>query len=288
MSDHPAEEGHPTVSPTSRRGFLVATGATASVGIPTASADADEGEGANTDFTVDGSPAQRRVVRCVADHVWRSRSDAVVASDASGTTPAFERFVTGDVDAVVASRPIAPAEAATAAANGIAYSSRELPTGTAALRYQREDWFDCLSADQIDERWRRHDDVATWAEMGASDRPETITSRQTPETSSLGTIRGDADAGPSQSNPEPPVFVRGIREFQYESGFGGVGHYAPDRERLARGSTVVDGASAPLVRLRYLYIDKASVERPVVKAFARTYADAISIPVSYFADPHRS
>lgn len=274
----------------SRRAFLAMAGGLAAVGAPTPTAGASTADGRGGALAVDGTSIHSAFARQVAERVRRDHGVAV-SLDASGTTPALERLADGDVDVTVAGRPMSPSEAARARANDVAHVGREIVADAATLRVPKSEWFDCVTPAALAARWTAPGEVETWAEIPAADRAEAVSVDRPAADDGAGRTAGSAGADLPPPGETGVPLVRGVREFQYDSGFGGVGYYEPGGERLASPAEDGgdgDGSDATLVRLLYLYVDRASLRRPAVAAFVRRGVAATADGVGYYPDPYRA
>lgn len=263
-------------NPLSRRTFLLAAG-TATAGLSThfGRARADLAPGGSV--AVEGSRRHRPLSEAVADELRRDHGDAAFAVLHSGTAEGFRRFAAGAVDAHVASRPMVSAERETAAENDVDYESVELALDAAALVHPERAWYDCATESRLVEAWRDESDAPVYAEVADDAPPDAAASR------------GEGRHGSAPSS-DATVVVRGTREFQYERGFGGVGYYEPEPGNVrplaeVRRSGVE--SYTPLVRLGFLYLNRASLERVGADRLKEAYLDRVARrtgEVTYFAD----
>ncbi|MFC6823953.1 substrate-binding domain-containing protein [Halopelagius fulvigenes] len=274
--------------PTSRRTFLAMAGATAGAGLVTGSAA--DGAGRAGTVTIDASPSQRAAAGIALDGLRTRNPSADVSLDVAETTEALGRFAEGEVDVLVGSRPILPDERARAAENGVAFEGREIPTDRMALLPPGA-WCDCLRPNRLAETWGGDGPVETWAEVargGAAGTAGAVTAHRPSDAAGgeRGASRRSRAASPASDGT---VLVRGVREFQYATGSGGVGYYAPGSDALAAPDAAErNGESTPLVRLGFLYANRESLRRRPVEEFLRTYARQSARRVGgvpYFANP---
>lgn len=289
MSEHQPENDRGIPSPVSRRRFLLAAGTTAAVSLPTMAAS-----GTTTgELTIDGSPMQLGFARRVKEQVQRTHSSVSVSLSGSGTTAGLRRFAAGELDVVVGSRPILPAEHERATTNGIRYASREAAIDTIALVQSEQAWYECLSASQVAEQWAGDAEVETWAEIESD---VTATTATTDQSAGKATTRAPPGSKPrihrSSLEQDRPILVRGVRAYQYATGFGGLGYYEPNTDDLTRlSSTASQPAYTPLVRLMFLYATQTALQQPAVTEFIGTYSslsDETANEMSYFKDPYRT
>lgn len=259
-----------------RRTFLRASGAIAGLGLPATAVRGGRGGTPGDAVTIDASPAQRDAVRAAVGPVRDARSNGDVSVRVAETTTGLDRLTAGDadVDVVAGSRPMLPAERSRAVENGVDYERREVPTATAALRHPDSAWVDCLPSAGIADTWAGDGAVETWAEV-APETAESVTTRHLP----AGDPPVDLERGEHRDARVRPArhgsaLVRGVRAYQYASGFGGVGYYEPNDEWLVRSAGAADRAvdsHTSLVRLGFLYVDRDSLERQPVHDVVRAY-----------------
>lgn len=259
-------------------------GATAGAGLVTGSAV--EGDGRAGAVAIEASPSQRGAAREALDGLRNRHPAADVSLGIAETTGALRRFAEGEVDVLAASRPILPEERARAGENGVAFAGREIPTDRMALLPPGV-WCECLRPNRLAEAWGGGGTVETWAEAasaGAASAAGAVTSHGPSEANE----RRDHQTNPA---PDGTVLVRGVREFQYAAGSGGVGYYEFDSDDIASAAAAAESdAESPtsLVRLAFLYANRDSLSKRPVEEFLRTYSRRSARRVggvSYFANP---
>lgn len=277
---------------TSRRTFLELAG---SFGVLGLAGSAATGERQRGDVSIGASPALGDAVRGAADRFRGAAPDADVSIEDVPTTEGLDRVGAGEIDGLVAARPLLPAERARATEHrGV--ERRELPVATATLQRPESSWLDPLRPDELVARWSGDGPVETWAEVApaSTDRGETrraasagrVTDFESPTT---------ADATIQPADCSTPL-VRGVRAPQYASGFGGVAYYEPDADWLEADALGTAGPAAgddatvatPVVRLGYLHAAETSLRREAVADFVRTLAGLSRERVgdlTYYADP---
>lgn len=256
-SETPTEPNATGRAATSRRTFLVLAGSAAGVGL-TATGATGSSDSSGAAGRVAASPPHRDVAHGAVDSPGDDSPIADVSIQTDPTTTAARRFTAGTVDALVASRPLLPAERERAAEHDVEYERREVPTAVAALRHPASTWVDCLPTASLAETWESDGVVETWAEAE--------------------TTGGDADAvaTPGEATTQPAedgaALVRGVRAYQYAEGYGGLGYYEPEDDWLVAGSGGRDDSHTPLVRLAYLYVDRGALGQSGVADFVREFA----------------
>lgn len=176
-----------------------------------------------------------------------------------------------------------PAERERAAASDVAFERVELALGGAALVHSEPEWYDCVRHRQLVETWEGDAEVEMYAELAGNAAKEESTLGSDSSTSS------QRDRNAIRPRDDVSVVVRGTREFQYERGFGGLGHYEPNAADVRSLADVGREENyTPLVRLAFLYLNRESSRRAPVEAFERAYrnrAARTTGEITYFADP---
>jgi phosphate transport system substrate-binding protein len=211
----------------------------------------------------------------------------------SGTGGGFRRFCDGASDIQNASRPIEEDEAATCAANGVAY--REFAIGYDGITLvvnPANDWATCLTVEQLRRLWTPGSTVRTWRDLDL-DWPNEPIDLYGPGPDS-GTfdffteaIVGETDASRNDYTPSEndTVLVQGVEEDRFALGYFGFAYYAAEGPALKALTidagdgcvapsveTIGDGTYRPLSRPLYVYVSEASLARLEVREFMRFYA----------------
>ncbi len=213
----------------------------------------------------------------------------------SGTGAGFQRFARGETAVQNASRPITDEEEALCEENGIEFLElRALLDGIAIMKNPRNDWADCLTADELQEIWRSGSDIQRWSDIrsewpderlrlyGRDTASGTFDSFTQMATGGQGNIRNDY----SQSS-DTNVIVRGVSGSRGAIGFGGAGFYEENQDRVdllaidegdgcirPERSTIED-RSYMLSRPMFVYLNVNQLDREEVRAFARFYFEEI-------------
>lgn len=267
----PGDDGRAS---TSRRTFLRLAGSTAGVGLSATGASAAVARSGD-EVRVVASEAQGETARDAAAALRETRSVADVSVRTEGASAAVDRFAAGTTDALVAGRPLLPAERSRAAENDVDPRRRDFPTAVAALRHPESSWVDPLSPADLAVTWRRDGPVETWAEVR-------------PGSSIGGTARSAGGVGRARPARDGTVLVRGVRSHQYAVGHGGLGYYEPAEDWLVDRPAWGRDAHTSLVRLAALYVDRESLGRQpiadVVAAFAVRSEERVG-RVPYYGSP---
>jgi len=118
---------------------------------------------------VDGSSTTYLLTEAVSEEFMKANPGMRVTVGVSGTGGGFSKFVRQETDVNDASRPIREVEAKTAEKNNVEYI--ELPVaydGLAVVSNPKNDWADCLTAEELRRIWEPNSDVDNWSEVRSS------------------------------------------------------------------------------------------------------------------------
>ena len=243
---------------------------------------------------IDGSSTVFPVSEAVAEEFHKIHPDVRVNVGVSGTGGGFKRFTVGETDISDASRPIKDSEAQAAADNRFEYYSlRVALDGLSVLVSPENDFVECLTTDQLKMIWEPGSTVTNWSDVDPS-WPSSEIALYGPDTDS-GTfdyfteeIMGEAQLSRPDytASADDNVLVRGIAGGKYSLGYFGYAYYQENQDKLnlvavdsgngcvqPTSETIENGSYAPLSRPLFIYVSKASMERPEVKAFVEFYLD---------------
>jgi phosphate transport system substrate-binding protein len=237
---------------------------------------------------MDGSSSVYPIVEAVAEEFQRVTPRVTVAAGRSGTRGGFERFCRGETDVATASRPIRDAEAARCQANGVEYL--ELPValdGLSVLVNRGNSFLDCLTVEELRRIWRPGSTVRTWRDVRPELPPVPI-QLYGPGTDS-GTLEffteaviGEAGAVRTDfhASEDDNILVRGLMGDRYSLGYFGFAYVAQYEGELKvlgvdggggcvrpGAGTIRAGTYAPLSRRLLIYVKRASLRRPGMRAF---------------------
>ena len=208
----------------------------------------------------------------------------------SGTGGGFRRFCAGESDLQNASRPIDDEEAAACAAAGVEYEVFPLGfDGITVAAHPTNTWANCLTVAQLRAIWEPGQPEGRWQAVDPA-WPDQEIELYGPGPDS-GTfdyftqvINGEAglsrtDYTPSENDLD---LVEGVASQPNALGYFGYAYYAANAARLKpvaidggagcvapTPETIADGRYSPLSRPLFLYVNRASLERPEVREFVR-------------------
>lgn len=243
---------------------------------------------------IDGSSTVFPVSEAVAEEFHKIHPEVRVNVGVSGTGGGFKRFTVGETDISDASRPIKDSEAQAAADNGIEYYPlRVALDGLSVLVSPENDFVECLTTDQLKMIWEPGSTVTNWSDVDPS-WPSSKIALYGPDTDS-GTfdyfteeIMGEAQLSRPDytASADDNVLVRGIAGGKYSLGYFGYAYYQENQDKLKlvavdsgsgcvqpTSESIENGSYSPLSRPLFIYVSKASMERPEVKAFVEFYLD---------------
>lgn len=246
-------------------------------------------------IAIDGSSTVFPIGEAVAEEFQRANAGARVTVGTSGTGGGFQKFCRGETDMSNASRPIKATEADTCRAAGIEFI--EIPVaydGLSVIVNPKNTWVTSMTAAELKRIWQpeAQGQIMRWSQVrqGWPDREIRLYG---PGTDS-GTfdyfteaINGKAQAsrGDFTASEDDNVLVQGVSGDENALGYFGLAYYEENKDRLklvaiddenpANGAgpilpspeTVRNGTYSPLSRPMFMYVNKARLSRPEVKAF---------------------
>ena len=255
------------------------------------------GGGAGDELTgqisIDGSSTVYPISEAIAEEFMAANQGGVrVTVGLSGTGGGFKRFCAGEIDVSDASRPIKDSEKELCAANNIEYV--ELPVASDGLTVAvnpGNSFVQCLTVAELKKIWQPGSTVRRWSDVRAG-FPNSEIKLYGPGTNS-GTfdyfteaINGKEDASRADytASEDDNVLVQGVEGDPAALGYFGYAYYKENATKLkAVGvdngagcvlpseETVRNQTYKPLARPLLIYVSRASLARPEVKAFVEFY-----------------
>ena len=243
---------------------------------------------------VDGSSTVYPVSEAVAEEFNKLYPNVRVNVGLSGSGGGFKRFVNGETDISDASRPIRENEAAEAEENGIHYVELRIGTdGLSVIVNNDNDFVDCLTTDELKQIWEPGSELDNWSQVRKG-FPDQRLRLYGPDTDS-GTfdyfteeLMGEAQLSRADytASADDNVLVQGVSGDKGAMGYFGYAYYIENKEKLklvaidsGSGcvlpslSTIPSGEYSPLSRPLFIYVNKAKLENPQVKAFVDFYME---------------
>lgn len=274
-------------------------------GTPTATPSALRGT-----IEIDGSSTVFPITEAVSEEFRRTNPRVQVNVGVSGTGGGFKRFVAGELDIADASRPIKQSEIDTAKAKDVEIVEMRVATdGLSIVVNPSNDFASCLTVAELKAIWQPASAVRNWNQVRATfpDRPLRLYG---PGTDSgtfdyfteeiVGTAR--ASRADYNASEDDNVLVQGIGGDRNALGYFGFAYYVenPDKVKLVAvdaekgagcitpsAQTIEAGTYSPLSRPLFIYVKKASLARPEVRAFVKFYmtnAAALAATVGYIQE----
>lgn len=268
-------------------------------GAGTTDTPADSASGLSGDVLIDGSSTVFPITEAMAEEFQGANPETRVTVGVSGTGGGFKKFCAGETDISNASRPIKAEEIEACAKAGIEYI--ELPVAYDALSVivnPENDWAMCLTTEELAKIWSPESEgkVTNWNQVreGFPDRPIDLYG---PGTDSgtfdyfTDAINGEegASRGDYTASEDDNVVVNGVVNDPNAIGYFGFAYYEENADKLraveiddgdpSNGEgcvapsveTVGDSTYQPLARPIFIYVNKASLDKPQVQAFMDFY-----------------
>jgi phosphate transport system substrate-binding protein len=243
---------------------------------------------------VDGSSTVFPVTEAVAEEYQKANKGQKVTVGISGTGGGFKKFCRGETDVQNASRPITAAEMKDCKAAGVQYI--ELPVAFDALTVvvNKDNPLKEISIDDLKKMWEpgAQGTIVRWNQVnpafpdaplmlfGAGADSGTFDYFTEAVTGKSKSSRGDFTASEDDN-----VIVQGVSRNKNSLGFFGYAYYEENKDKIKglpiswkggkavspSAAHVLDGTYQPLSRPIFIYVNKNSLARPEVKAFAEYY-----------------
>lgn len=244
------------------------------------------------EIIIDGSSTVFPIAEAVAEEFGKMYPKVVIPIAFAGTGGGFKKFTVGEIDISNASRPIKDSEKELAVANGIEYVELKAAyDGLSVVVNKQNTWATEITMEELKKIWAPDSTVTKWSDIRADWPAEQInlygpgTDSGTFEyfTEAVNGKAGDTrkDFTPSEDDN---VLVQGIAGDKYAMGYFGFAYYEENMDTLnvvavdnGKGAvtptfeTIMDGTYAPLSRPLFMYVNKAALSRPEVKAFLNYY-----------------
>lgn len=260
---------------------------------------------------IDGSSTVYPITEAVAEEFGKENKDVRVTVGVSGTGGGFKRFAAGETAISNASRPIKDEEAELAKTNGVEYIELEVAyDGLSVLVNPENDWVDHLTTEELHEIFKPGSTVKKWSDV-RSEWPAEEIKIFSPGADSgtfdyfTETINDEAQASRNDAqvtfSEDDNTLVQGVEGEKYALGYFGFAYFEENQDKLKlvpidggkgpispSAETINDGTYAPLSRPLYIYVNKAFLEKPEVKAFMDYYmnnAADLSEEVGYIRLP---
>lgn len=241
---------------------------------------------------IDGSSTVFPLAEAVAEEFGKEQTDVRVTVGVSGTGGGFKKFTAGETDISNASRPIKDSEAEAAKTNGIEFVELKVTfDGLTVVINNENDWAKNMTVEQLHQIWKPDSTVKLWSDVDPSWPQEPIklyapgvdsgTFDYFTETinEEAGAIRQDFTASEDDN-----VLVQGVAGDKYAMAFFGYSYYEENADALQAVAidngngpvlpsfdTIKSNEYAPLSRPLFIYVNKASLDKPQVRAYVEYF-----------------
>jgi phosphate transport system substrate-binding protein len=243
----------------------------------------------------DGSSTVFPIAEAVAEEFQSANKNVQVTVGMSGTGGGFKKFVRGETDVSNASRPIQAKEMEEAAKNGVEYI--ELPIAFDALTVvvnKDNTFLKELTVADLKKMWEpdAQGQVMKWNQVRPEWPDEALSLYGAGSDSGTFDYFTEAVCGKSKSqrgdytaSEDDNTLVTGVSRDKHSLGYFGYAYFASNADKLRavpvvnKGGkaiapseeNVMDGSYNPLSRPLFIYINRKSLDKPEVRAFAEFF-----------------
>lgn len=234
----------------------------------------------------------------VASRFMDEHPGVSISVSSTGTGGGFmDFFCPGRTDINGASRPISSDETDMCAANDVEPVRFRVATDAVTVVVNKEaDWLTCLTTDELAAVWREGG-AESWSDVDDSWPDEPI-DLYGPSTASgtfdyfAESILGGVDDHRTDyvGTEQDDTIIQSVTDSPYAMGYLGFAYYTQNRDRVSAVSvrenagecvppsieSARTGTYQPLSRPLFVYVNRAALDRPVVRAFVTSYLDAAS------------
>jgi len=263
-------------------------------------------------IAIDGSSTVTPILEAVAEEFNAAQPDVSVTVGTSGTGGGMKKFIGGELDMAMASRPIKDEEAAKLKEAGIEFI--EIPVaydGLTVVVNPENSFVDYLTVEELNKIWMPGSKVANWSEVRAGFPNEPIklygagTDSGTFDYFTLA-INGEEGASRTdyQASEDDNVLVQGVKGDKGALGYFGYAYYIENKDALKvvpikatndaqaitpSEDTIRDASYQPLSRPLFVYVDKKKMEgnaalkemvRFLIQDSEKSIADTGYVPLS--------
>jgi phosphate transport system substrate-binding protein len=243
---------------------------------------------------IDGSSTVFPITQAVAEEFRNVHPSVRVNVGVSGTGGGFRRFTVGETDISDASRPISGSERTLAQQNDVEYFELSVALdGISVVVNKGNTWVDYLTVEELKMMWEPESTADSWDDIRA-EWPAQPLRLYGPGTDSgtfdyfTAEIVGEEGASRADftASEDDNILVQGVAGDQNALGYFGYAYYAENTDKLKivpidagdgpvtpSDSTINGGQYTPLSRPLFIYVSKASLEKPEVKAFVEFYME---------------
>jgi len=252
--------------------------------------------GLTGEIKADGSSTVFPITQAVADAFREENKDVRISVGSSGTGGGFKKFCAGDTDISNASRPIKGKELAEAGRNNVKFV--ELPVaydGLSIVVNKENTWAKQITVDELKAIFSAGSTIKTWKDVnpaypdvaiklfGAGTDSGTFDYFKEEVIGKDGAVRKDMSASEDDN-----ALVKGVEGDKGAIGFFGYAYFVANKDKLnvlsvvnpttkeviaPTPTTIENGTYAPFSRPLFIYVNKSSLDKPEIAAFAKFYIE---------------
>lgn len=234
-------------------------------------------------ISIDGSSTVTPILEAVTEEFSKAQSGVNVTVGTSGTGGGMKKFISGEIDMAMASRPIKDEEAAKLKEAGIEFI--EIPVaydGLTVVINPANKFVDYLTVEELNKIWAADSKVASWSEVrsGFPNEPIKLYGAGTDSgTFDYFTLAVNGKEGASradyQASEDDNVLVQGVKGDTGALGYFGYAYFVENKDVLKAvpikanataqaispsEDTIRDASYQPLSRPLFVYVNKAKME----------------------------
>ena len=236
------------------------------------------------DLSIDGSTTVFPIVSLLGEDFHKANPGVNVAVNKSGTGSGFKKFMDGKLDIATASRPIKDEEIKGLAEKNIEFI--EIPVaydGLTVIVNHDNTWATDITPEELKTAWNKDSTVTTWDQINAKFPKEKITFYGPTDNHGTYEYFTEAINGKKneirkeyQPNQEFTAIITAVGGDKSAMAFIAYNYYAESKDKVKAltvsgigpdEKTIADGTYKPLSRPLFIYVNKASMSKPQVKAF---------------------
>ena len=236
------------------------------------------------EITIDGSTTVFPIVELLGEDFSGENAGVKVTVNKSGTGSGFKKFMDGKLDIATASRAIKDDEIKSLEAKKIEFV--EIPVaydGVSIIVNPNNNWATDITPAELKTAWNKDSKVTTWDQINPKFPKEKITFYGPTDNHGTYEYFTEAINGKKneirkeyQPNQEYTAIVSAVAGDKGGMAFSGYSYYAENKDKVKAltvsgvapdEKTIADGTYTPLSRPLFIYVNKASMGRPEVKAF---------------------
>ena len=245
--------------------------------------------------SINGSSTVYPISQAMGEEFMKLHPQVDVSVGESGTGPGLKSLAEGKLDIADASRPIKPAEIDACKASSVEFVELKVAIdGLSVVVNPQNDWCHALTVAQLKALWSPDSAIKKWKDLDAAWPDEEIRLYGADHASGTFDYFTEAIVGKSKSSrtdytpsSDDNVLVKGVAGDKFALGYFGFAYYAENKRKLkvlaiANGEdvaaavapteeTILNGTYKPLSRPLFIYVNKASLKKSQVAAFAKYY-----------------